>query len=642
MDIHDYGFYRLAAIVPPCTVGNCAENAEHIIRLLKESAEMGADIAVFPALALTSSSCGDLFAQRSLLKAAENRMRYIVRETAQLPIVGIIGFPFFYLGKIYNAAAVFSRGVMYGIVPLDGTPYSRVFSTYDGEEAISVPDRPQEYTMLFDSRLIFEIESSHCSFTVGRSVNGTALCIEPLAQASYAGSFTAFCREAAVRSKKNENAYVFVNAGWGESSTDTVCAGERGIYENGELLAAASDFELPALGESSPVITLADVDCEAPRVAGRALPSGYRYISIPAIPARGVLLIRPRNQLPFIPLAVQKNEAAWGAFFSQVTELQARGLTKRLQHTGSVKALVGISGGLDSTLALFIAALAVRMLGLQADSVTAITMPGFGTTDRTRTNALRLAELLGCTVLTIPIEKAMLQHFVDIEHPADIRNTVYENAQARERTQILMDKANQLGALLVGTGDLSEAALGWETYNGDHMSMYNVNSGIPKTLLRHCIRYFAAYPAIFLSDPDVYADFRGIVQDILDTPISPELLPAQEQRIVQRTEDILGPYELHDFFLYYLLHTDFSPAKILLLAEHCFCTEDKPRYNRQQILGCMRLFYRRLFSQQFKRSCAPDGVQVGFGSFSPRGSWVMPSDMSADVWISELEKLSEM
>ena len=287
-----------------------------------------------------------------------------------------------------------------------------------------------------------------------------------------------------------------------------------------------------------------------------------------------------------------------------------------------------------------VAVLAARILRQNTDSVTAITMPGFGTTDRTKSNALKLAELLGCSVLTVPIEKAMLQHFEDIGHPVDLCNTVYENAQARERTQILMDKANQLGALLVGTGDLSESALGWETYNGDHMSMYNVNAGIPKTMLRHCIRYIAAYPAPFLPDIKKHTDFRAIIEDILNTPISPELLPAQKQVITQKTEDILGPYELHDFFLYYLLHTDFSPAKILLLAEHCFSTEQ--RYNRQQILGCMRIFYRRLFSQQFKRSCAPDGVQVGFGSFSPRGAWQMPSDMNAAVWLTELEKLSEV
>ena len=525
----------------------------------------------------------------------------------------------------------------------------------------------------FGSDLLFEVEKSRFSFTIGsghilRNQNGAgckdediltaktverigcaSLYIEPLAQASYAGSFTELCRSAAARSKQESNTVLFVNAEWGESTTDSVCAGERGIYENGELLAAANGFELSAFnktgdfsfsgyeGEAS--ITFADMDCEAPSGFSR-IPSACRRIAIPAIPSRGVLLVRPRNPNPFIPLAVQNNEQAWESFFSQVTELQARGLAKRMHHTGCTKTVVGISGGLDSTLALFIAVLAARMLRQKTDSVTAITMPGFGTTDRTKSNALKLAELLGCTVLTIPIEKAMLQHFADIEHPVDLCNTVYENAQARERTQILMDKANQLGALLVGTGDLSESALGWETYNGDHMSMYNVNSGIPKTMLRHCIRYVAAYPAVFLPDTKAHSEFRAILQDILDTPISPELLPAQKQVITQKTEEILGPYELHDFFLYYLLHTDFSPAKILLLAEHCFSTDQ--RYNRQQILGCMRIFYRRLFSQQFKRSCAPDGVQVGFGSFSPRGSWHMPSDMNAAVWLAELEKLSEL
>lgn len=704
MDMHDYGFYRLAAAVPPCTVGNCTENAEQILRLLKESAEMGADVAVFPALALTSAGCGDLFAQRSLLNAAEDRMVYLVRQSASLPVTGIVGFPFFLSGRIYSAAAVFTRGTFYGIVPLNGSVQSRIFSQYDGTETAVISDRLQSGAIPFGADLLFEIEASSFSFMIGsgdeaggcesngglgeaagwRRISGSAaragvsLRIEPLAQGSYAGSFTELCRNAAVRSKQDKNACMFVNAGWGESTTDTACAGERGIYENGELLAAASGFELSAFNKrtytaakgvcaatenarsdgrngdthgeegfrftgyvNETSVTIADIDCEAPHLVGR-IPSAYRRVALPAIPARGVLLIRPRNPVPFIPLAVQNNEAAWEAFFSQVTELQARGLAKRMHHTGCNKTIVGVSGGLDSTLALLIALLAARILNQRADSVTAVTMPGFGTTNRTKSNAIKLAELLGCTVLTVPIEKALLQHFADIEHPAGVYNTVYENAQARERTQILMDKANQIGALLVGTGDLSESALGWETYNGDHMSMYNVNAGVPKTLLRHCIRYFAAYPAVFLSGFDSYADFRRIIRDILDTPISPELLLAAEQTIVQRTEDILGPYELHDFFLYYLLHTDFSPAKILLLAEHCFSADTKQQYSRQQILSCMRLFYRRFFSQQFKRSCAPDGIQVGFGSFSPRGGWQMPSDSSAAIWLAELEKLSEI
>ena len=671
MNIHDYGFYRVAAVVPPCTVGDCAGNAERIISALRKSSEMGADIAVFPALAVTSASCGILFGQRSLLNAAEDRLAYIVRQTATDPIIGIVGFPFFFSGNIYSATAVFSRGVIYGIVPMDGTAYSRVFSLYSGEVSSVTVAGLQNTSIPFGCDLFFEVEKSRFSFTIGsgraaqnqnaagyeslsavkntEEVTGAALYIEPLANASYAGSFTELCRSAAARSKQERNTVLFVNAGWGESTTDIVCAGECGIYENGELLAATNGFELSAFNktgdsglsdyEDGAAITFADMDCEAPYIAGR-IPSVCRRIGIPAIPSRGVLLVRPRNPSPFIPLAVQNNEPAWENFFAQVTELQARGLVKRMHHTGCKKTVLGISGGLDSTLALFIAILASRMLRQNADSVTAITMPGFGTTDRTKSNALKLAELLGCTVLTIPIEKAMLQHFADIEHPADLCNTVYENAQARERTQILMDKANQLGALLVGTGDLSESALGWETYNGDHMSMYNVNAGVPKTMLRHCIGYVAAYPSVFLPDTDKHTEFRVIVQDILDTPISPELLPAQKQVIMQKTEDILGPYELHDFFLYYILHTDFSPAKILLLAEHCFSTEQ--RYNRQQILGCMRIFYRRLFSQQFKRSCAPDGVQVGFGSFSPRGVWRMPSDMDAAVWLTELEKLSEV
>lgn len=652
MTIHDYGFYRLAAIVPPCTVGDCAKNAGYIIDLLQKSAEMGADLAVFPALAVTSASCGDLFVQRTLLKAAAEQLAFIVRQTALLPIVGIVGLPLSWDGCIYSAAAVFSKGIIYGVVPLDGKGNAAVFSVYSGGCTDISDPVLQSSAIPFGSDLVFELEGSLLSFTIGvRGNTGAALSVEPCAAASFAGSFTELCRRAAAQSNREKNAAVFVNAGWGESSTDAVCAGERGIYENGELLAAGNGFELPMVSaaekpgftgyDAETSITLADIDCEAPRSTGR-VPACFHRLSIPAPSSRGVLLIRPRNACPFIPLSVQKGGAAWDAFFSQVLELQARGLAKRMLHTGCKKTVVGISGGLDSTLALFIAVLASRMLKLENHAVIAITMPGFGTTNRTKSNALRLAELLGCTVLTIPIEKALVQHFADIQHPVDLCNTVYENAQARERTQILMDKANQLGALLVGTGDLSESALGWETYNGDHMSMYNVNAGIPKTILPHCIRYAATHPAVFCPDQAQYADFEAIVRDILATPISPELLPAQGQAIVQKTEDILGPYELHDFFLYYLLHTDFTPAKILLLAEHSFTADAKPRYTRQHIIDCMKVFYRRLFSQQFKRSCSVDGTSVGFGSFSPRTAWQMPSDMSAEVWLNELEKLSEM
>ena len=650
MTIHDYGFYRLAAVVPPCTVGDCATNAEHIISLLQKSAEMGADLAVFPALALTSASCGDLFTQRALLHAAEEQLAFIVRRTALLPIAGIVGAPVYVDGCIYSAAVVFSRGIIYGIVPLDGSDNAAVFSAYSGSGTEVISSVLQNTAIPFGTDIFFEFDDGPFSFTVGNPCSA-ALCVELLARSSFAGSFAELCRNAAAQSKCRHNAHLFVNAGWGESSTDAVYAGERGMYEDGELLAAGSSFELSSVATAEKLdfsgyndesgITLADIDCESSHITTH-MRICCRRIAIPALSSRGVLLIRPRNPCPFIPLSIQKGGHTWDVFFSQVLELQARGLAKRMHHTGCTKTVVGISGGLDSTLALFIAVLASQMLKIPNTAVTAVTMPGFGTTNRTKSNAIRLAELLGCTVLTISIEKALVQHFADIDHPAGLCNTVYENAQARERTQILMDKANQLGALLVGTGDLSESALGWETYNGDHMSMYNVNAGIPKTILRHCICYVASHPAVFISNQVQYAEFESIIRDILATPISPELLPAQDQTIVQKTEDILGPYELHDFFLYYLLHTDFTPTKILLLAEHCFVSDTKQGYTRQQIISCMKIFYRRLFSQQFKRSCAVDGPAVGFGSFSPRTAWQMPSDMSAAVWLNELEKLSEL
>ncbi len=661
MDIHRYGFYRLAAPVPLSKVGNCTYNAEQIVNELYTCAEKGADIAAFPALALTAASCGDLFGQRVLLASAEHTLTRIAAQTAGLSLTAVVGFPFFLKGRIYNAAAVFGRGQIYGIVPLADTSPSRFFSRYDDSSAASVVlDGFQGTAVPFSPHLIFEHAVHGLSFRIGTAGFETApagLCIELLAEPSAPFSFEDLKRNYAVWSKKNSAAVLFVNAGWTESSTDAVYAGEAGIFSTGEELAASNGFSFYTDGTTvhytaadSNRTVIADIDTERLYTAAGSSADGIGvpcrsadsgtclHITVPEPPPLTEPPLFPRNPMPFIPLAVQNNPADLESFFARMVELPARGLVKRMKYTGSTGLVLGISGGLDSTLALLVSHAAAELLGLPGSAVTAVTMPGFGTTKRTKSNALLLAKLLGCTVLTIPIKKALTQHFSDIGHDPAVFDTVYENAQARERTQILMDKANQLKSLLVGTGDLSEAALGWSTYNGDHISMYNVNTGIPKTLLKHCIAYFKQYPPVSVKAGSRKKCSR-ILQDILETPISPELLPAENHEISQKTEDILGPYELHDFFLYYILHTHFSPRKVLFLAEQTFAAPPYNKYTKEEILRCLKRFYSRFFSQQFKRSCSADGPAAGCGSFSPRGAWCMPSDACADIWLAELDAL---
>ena len=646
MDIHSFDLYRVAAAVPTCTVGNCSENAQRIEACIQTCSGQGADLVVFPALAISSASCGDMFTQQALLEAAEMQVQAVVQRTAGLPIITVLGFPLRYENRIYNAAAVFGRGTVYGIAALDSAP-APVFSRYEAPYTASIQWNNQADRIPFGTQLVFTAERSRFAFCIGHTAPYAdaqpALQIIPLATPSSPTLYDSLQQTYAVLSQQTQKNVIYVNAGWGESSSEGVYAAETGIIENGEVLAAANGFQFAVekqrlcyISRQGTGITIADIDCSG-HLSAAAASVKYERISLPPLPSLEKPLMRPRNPLPFIPLAVQKDEQAKDVFFSRIVEMQAQGLAKRMRHTNSARMMVGISGGLDSTHALLIAHAAAGLLGYSSDTIIAVTMPGFGTTKRTKTNAIKLAALLGCTTYTIPIKKALLQHFTDINHDPNVHSTVYENAQARERTQILMDKANQMNALLVGTGDLSESALGWETYNGDHMSMYGVNAGIPKSLLSDCITYYSKYPPLDIGEKA--APYRRILRSILATPISPELLPAEKEHITQKTEDILGPYELHDFFLYYLLHTDFSPKKIYFLAEQTFCTPPAQKYETSQVLACLQLFYRRFFSQQFKRSCVPDCPAVGLGSFSPRSAWHMPSDMCADLWLRELEAL---
>ncbi len=651
MDLHTLGFYRLAALIPQSRVGDCAYNAEQIINLMYQSSKKGADFVVFPQLALTTASCGDLFGQRVLLDAAERALCDVVRKTEQLPMIAAVGFPLFLKGAIYNSVAVFGRGKIYGIVPLSDSTCSRCFSDYEYDDTASIilDDFP-DVIVPFSPDLLFEQAGSGLTFCIGarRDSAGCSLCINPLAEVSSPVLFDDLKRYYSVWSKKNHTSVLFVNAGWGESSTDGVCAGEAGVFANGEELASVNGFSFHVEGVNNYYtgdsvdagMLITDIDAQKVSLF-RGNATTHKGMRI-ALPEPAPLTLPPlfaHNPVPFIPRSVQNDPVAFETFFARIIEMQARGLVKRMEHIGCKQLILGVSGGLDSTLALLVAHAAAGLSQLDSGCITAVTMPGFGTTKRTKSNALDLAELLGCAVQTIPIKKALTQHFSDIEHDVEKADTVYENAQARERTQILMDKANQLNALLVGTGDLSEAALGWATYNGDHMSMYNVNAGLPKTLIKYCIKYFMQYPPACINTEENWKKFTGVLQDILDTPISPELLPAEKNKIAQKTEDILGPYELHDFFLYYVLHTDFSPRKVLFLAEQMFSESPYKKYTKKEILRCLKLFYRRFFSQQFKRSCSPDGPSVGCGSFSPRGAWRMPSDACANVWLAELETL---
>lgn len=649
MDIHSFDLYRVAAAVPACTVGNCRENAQRIEACIQTCSEQGVDLVAFPALAISCASCGDMFTQQALLEAAEAQVQAVIRRTAGLPLITVLGFPLRYENRIYSAAAVFSRGTVYGIAALDNAP-APVFSRYETPHAASVQWNSQAAAIPFGTNLVFSTERSRFAFCIGHTAplsdTQPALQIIPLAAPSSPTLFESLEQTYAVLSRQTQQNVLYVNAGWGESSAEGVYAAETGIIEKGAVLAAANGFQFAVKQQrlsytacQDASITLADIDCSGhlSSVNTAATSVKYERISLPPLPPLERPLMRPRNPLPFIPLAVQKDEQAKDIFFSRIIEMQAQGLAKRMRHTKSDRMMVGISGGLDSTLALLIAHAAAGLLGCGSETIIAVTMPGFGTTKRTKTNATKLAALLGCTTYTIPIKKALLQHFADINHDPNVHTTVYENAQARERTQILMDKANQMNALLIGTGDLSESALGWETYNGDHMSMYGVNAGIPKSLLSYCISYYIKYPPLGIGGKA--ASYRRILRSILATPISPELLPAEKEHITQKTEDILGPYELHDFYLYYLLHTDFSPKKIYFLADHTFCTPPTKKYEASQVLACLQLFYRRFFSQQFKRSCMPDSPAVGLGSFSPRSAWHMPSDMCADLWLRELESL---
>lgn len=639
----NYGFVKVAAAVPQVAVADCARNAERIVALAQQAARRGVELVAFPELAVTGYTCADLFLQPALLDAADEALGEIMRQTRKLPPALIVGLPLRHEDRLYNCAAVVAQGRLLGVVPKSYIPNyaefyeARWFASGAGIEEERITAAGQEAD--FGTELTFAVNGAEFGIEICEdlwvasppssrlALNGAKLIFNLSASPEGVGKH-AYLRElVAQQSARTHTAYVYCSAGFGESSTDLVFAGNGLIAENGTMLAQAARFSLDEQ------LTVADVDIErleferrrntSFRMREEAGESTVIEMELPDA-LKASALDRRVDPMPFVPA----DEAHRSERCEEIFQIQSHGLARRLAHTGCRCAVVGISGGLDSTLALLVTVRTFDKLGLDRRGILGITMPGFGTTDRTYRNALKLMEGLGVTVREIPIRDACLQHFRDIGLPESDRSAAYENAQARERTQILMDVANMEGGLVIGTGDLSELALGWATYNGDQMSMYGVNASVPKTLVRHLVRWAAD------TEPD--GATRATLLDIIDTPVSPELLPAdREGNIAQKTEDLVGPYELHDFFLYNFVRAGFRPAKIAFLAEQAFAGS----YDRETIVKWLRVFFRRFFAQQFKRSAMPDGPKVGSVSLSPRGDWRMPSDASAALWLRELEEL---
>ncbi len=645
------GFICTAAGTPKIKVADCRYNAEQIFTMMREAERQGVKLLVLPELCLTGYTCADLFLQDTLLEGAGEGLRTILEATKNLDVLTAIGLPVRnkWDNKLYNCAAVIQRGEILRLIPKTYIPNygefyeQRWFASGKGVDTL-VSLAGKENVHLSD-RVILECDTLP-GLVVGVEICEDLWAPEPPSTALARAGATVILNLSASNEVVGKAAYrrqlvvgqsgrlccgyVYADAGEGESTTDVVFTGHNMIAENGALLAERRF----AAG-----LTIAEIDVGRLLYDRRRMNTFAPPASTPLDDAHGlgigrsafslertaVKLRRDVSPAPFIP----DNAADRAARCEEILTIAALGLKKRLEHTGAKTAVVGLSGGLDSTLALLITALAMGMLNRPASDIIAITMPCFGTTDRTKNNAVILAERMGATLRTVPIGETVKSHFRDIGQSMADQNVTYENAQARERTQVLMDVANQTGGLVIGTGDLSELALGWCTYNGDHMSMYAVNASIPKTLVRYLVEHVAR------ENLKKDQDLTHVLEDILDTPVSPELLPAVQGEISQRTEDLVGPYELHDFFLYYILRWGFGPRKVLRLAEKAFGRF----YSREVLLKWLHSFYRRFFAQQFKRSCLPDGPKVGSVALSPRGDWRMPSDAAARLWLEEVDSL---
>lgn len=629
------GFFRIAAATPVIRVADCRFNAASVIALLKEAEQKQVGAVVFPELCLTGYTCGDLFRDSTLLQGAEAALLEVLEQTRSMNVIAVIGLPVAVNAELYNSAAVIFHGQILGLAAKRSIPNYSEF--YEARHFSPAPETREirfcGQSVPLGGNLLFRCVS------LPELVLGVEICEDlwmpepPSANLASCGATVIFnpsasdevIGKAAYRrslvtgqSARLLAAYAYADAGEGESSTDLIFSGHNLIAENGTLLAESPLF-------STGLLT-ADVDLQRLAQERRRMTTWQgnccSYEVSFDFPVRALELERTFPPLPFVP----SDSANLSERCELILSMQAEGLKTRLRHTGCKNAVLGLSGGLDSTLALLVVVRAFDSLGLDRKGITAVSMPCFGTTSRTKNNASGLAEKLAVTFREIPITDAVLQHFKDIGHNPEVHDVTYENSQARERTQVLMDIANQTAGMVIGTGDLSELALGWATYNGDHMSMYGVNASIPKTLVRHLVRYAAEQ-----SEPTV----RDLLLDVLDTPVSPELLPPVNGEIAQKTEDLVGPYELHDFFLYYMLRFGFRPGKIFRMALSAFAGS----YDRETIKKWLAIFYRRFFSQQFKRSCLPDGPKVGSVTLSPRGDFRMPSDASASLWLEEIEAL---
>lgn len=659
----NYGFVRVAAASPALKVADCDYNTDEIIKTIHKAEEENVAIIVFPELCITAYTCGDLFLQSLLLEEAQKSLERICESTRDLSIIAIVGLPVEISNRLYNIAVVVSGGHVMGAVPKTFLPNYNEF--YEKRWFSSSDELKERAIYLCKSHvpvginLIFKAQEFNFSIDVCEDLwtpippssiaclNGAEIIFNLSASNETTGKHLYRKSLISQQSARCISGYVYAAAGSGESTTDIIFAGSSMVAENGSILAEGERFSFDSR------LTVADIDVERlrnDRLKNKSF-SLSEYQTIKNIEYQKVAvhvnrikksssgifskssheeekvefqLKRYITPTPFVPA----NDNTLNERCDEIFSMQVSGLAKRMLHTNIQKAVIGVSGGLDSTLALLVLVKTFDKLNLSRNNIIGITMPGFGTTDRTYTNAIKLMQSLGITIKEISIKDAVIQHFKDIEHDMDTHDITYENSQARERTQILMDYANKVNGMVIGTGDLSELALGWCTYNGDHMSMYAVNTGVPKTLVRTLVGWIA--------NAHMDEASKVVLLDVVDTPVSPELLPADKDgKIAQKTEDVVGPYILHDFFLYYVLRFGFSPAKIYFLARHAF----EGQYSNDEILKWLRTFFWRFFSQQFKRSCLPDGPKVGSVNLSPRGDWRMPSDASVALWIKEIETL---
>lgn len=645
-----YGFATVAAAVPRVKVADTHYNILAIEEQIAIANSRGVELIVFPELSITGYSCQDLFHSQLLLEKAEEALMHLLNFTRKLDIISVVGMPVAVGDILLNCAVVVQQGVIIGIVPKTFLPnYGEFYekrwfcsaldihtqTIYIAGSPVTITPEPKVFTTYDGLKFGIEICEdlwSPLPPSNNLTLAGADIIVNLSASDELIGKHQYLRQLISQQSARTLSAYVYSSCGFGESTQDVVYGGNAIIAENGRMLFESERFcKEPQLG-----IAQIDIDrLRSERRSNTTFTLAQRTASAVDIKTRQpeemteFRLVRDIDPTPFIPKSDDMKHSC-----EEILNIQTSGLAKRLDHTGCKHVVVGISGGLDSTLALLVCVRTFDYLSLDRKGIHGITMPGFGTTDRTHLNAVNLMESLGVTVHEISIAKSVTQHFEDIGHDSTKHDVTYENSQARERTQILMDMANRVGGLVVGTGDLSELALGWATYNGDHMSMYGVNASIPKTLIRHLVRYVA--------DNDVDAQSRLTLLDIIDTPISPELIPADENgNISQKTEDLVGPYELHDFFLYHYLRFGYRPAKLFLMATVAFDGHDPSvsAYDHDTIKHWLKTFFRRFFAQQFKRSCLPDGPKVGSVSLSPRGDWRMPSDASCSLWLEEIDSL---